>query len=171
MRNKIKKILSIVVIGIMFGAIPAVADMLDWQTARQGTETNNGVLVLEEFNCTDDNAPNTMLWVFIPGPENTVSGDPTLTLSGSLNESGVLQTHNPNSANYKFITSYTSDLLGLFATASFTGALGTNGGVLTISHGCAGGGTTIPEFPTVALPIAAVIGLVFFFQYRKRTEE
>lgn len=29
----------------------------------------------------------------------------------------------------------------------------------------------IPEFPTVALPIAAVIGLVFFFQHRKKKEE
>jgi hypothetical protein len=29
----------------------------------------------------------------------------------------------------------------------------------------------IPEFPTVALPVAAVIGLVFFFQRRKRKEE
>jgi len=29
----------------------------------------------------------------------------------------------------------------------------------------------IPEFPTVALPIAAVLGLVFFFQHRKKKEE
>lgn len=34
-----------------------------------------------------------------------------------------------------------------------------------------GHGTPIPEFPTVALPIAAVIGLVFFFQHRKKKEE
>lgn len=31
--------------------------------------------------------------------------------------------------------------------------------------------TEIPEFPTVALPIAAVIGLVFFFQHKKKKEE
>jgi hypothetical protein len=31
--------------------------------------------------------------------------------------------------------------------------------------------TTVPEFPTVALPIAAVIGLVFFFQGKKRKVE
>jgi hypothetical protein len=30
---------------------------------------------------------------------------------------------------------------------------------------------SIPEFPTVALPIAAVIGLVFFFQQRKNKKE
>ncbi len=29
----------------------------------------------------------------------------------------------------------------------------------------------IPEFSTVAIPIAAVLGLVFFFQHRKRKEE
>ncbi len=29
----------------------------------------------------------------------------------------------------------------------------------------------IPEFPTIALPIAAVIGLVFFFQHKKKKEE
>jgi hypothetical protein len=34
-----------------------------------------------------------------------------------------------------------------------------------------GYGTPIPEFPTIALPIAAVIGLVFFFQHKKRKEE
>lgn len=32
-------------------------------------------------------------------------------------------------------------------------------------------GAAIPEFPTVALPVAAVIGLVFFFQHRKKKEE
>jgi hypothetical protein len=35
---------------------------------------------------------------------------------------------------------------------------------------CGGGtgtGTDIPEFPTIALPIAAILGLAFFFQRRK----
>ncbi len=31
--------------------------------------------------------------------------------------------------------------------------------------------TPIPEFSTVAIPIAAVLGLVFFFQHRKKKEE
>lgn len=30
---------------------------------------------------------------------------------------------------------------------------------------------TVPEFATVAMPIAAVLGLVFFFQQRKKKEE
>jgi hypothetical protein len=33
------------------------------------------------------------------------------------------------------------------------------------------GGNPIPEFPTIALPIAAVIGMVFFFQHKKKKEE
>ncbi|MDD5616278.1 MAG: PEF-CTERM sorting domain-containing protein [Candidatus Methanoperedens sp.] len=31
--------------------------------------------------------------------------------------------------------------------------------------------TYVPEFATVAIPIAAVLGLVFFFQHRKKKEE
>ncbi|VVB85555.1 Uncharacterised protein [uncultured archaeon] len=31
--------------------------------------------------------------------------------------------------------------------------------------------TSIPEFPAVALPVAGVIGLVFFFQHRKSKKE
>jgi hypothetical protein len=34
-----------------------------------------------------------------------------------------------------------------------------------------GADLAIPEFPTVALPVAAVIGLVFFFQNKKKKEE
>ncbi|MDP2841560.1 MAG: PEF-CTERM sorting domain-containing protein [Candidatus Methanoperedens sp.] len=29
----------------------------------------------------------------------------------------------------------------------------------------------MPEFSTIAIPIAAVLGLVFFFQHRKKKEE
>ena len=32
-------------------------------------------------------------------------------------------------------------------------------------------GTTIPEFATIAIPVAAILGLVLFYNYRKRKEE
>ncbi len=32
-------------------------------------------------------------------------------------------------------------------------------------------GVSVPEFPTLAIPVAAVIGLVFLFQHKKRKEE
>ena len=37
----------------------------------------------------------------------------------------------------------------------------------------AGGACTnpIPEFSTIAIPIAAILGLLFFFNYRKRRKE
>jgi hypothetical protein len=32
-------------------------------------------------------------------------------------------------------------------------------------------GTAIPEFSTIAIPVASILGLLFFFSYRKRKEE
>ena len=31
--------------------------------------------------------------------------------------------------------------------------------------------TTVPEFATIAIPVAAILGLLFFYNYRKRKEE
>lgn len=47
---------------------------------------------------------------------------------------------------------------------------GTNGGILEDSQATEFQ-TSIPEFATVAIPIAAVLGLVFFFQQRKNKKE
>ena len=33
------------------------------------------------------------------------------------------------------------------------------------------GGNEIPEFSTIALPVASILGLLFFFNYRKRRKE
>ncbi|WP_406660029.1 PEF-CTERM sorting domain-containing protein [Methanolobus sp. ZRKC3] len=76
-----------------------------------------------------------------------------------------------NSPNQNSIQFYTSPYYNFkeggitSATASYTGSLDGNP-VLTISHYCPGD-YEIPEFPTVALPIAAILGLAFFFQRRK----
>jgi hypothetical protein len=53
--------------------------------------------------------------------------------------------------------------------AVHVGSLGTAGFSMWVTNGdCGGGGITeIPEFPTVALPIAAIIGLAFILQRRK----
>ena len=32
-------------------------------------------------------------------------------------------------------------------------------------------GTTVPEFATIAIPVAAILGLLFFYSHRKRKEE
>jgi hypothetical protein len=55
-------------------------------------------------------------------------------------------------------------------TTEDTGLIGPDGkGVSHAIFGWNGNGsiTEIPEFPTVALPIAAILGLAFFFQRRK----
>jgi len=36
---------------------------------------------------------------------------------------------------------------------------------------CSGFKTQIPEFATIAIPVAAILGLVLFYSYRKRKEE
>lgn len=85
-----------------------------------------------------------------------------------------------NAAINNWIPSSTAVIVSLDVTASSTGSVtilscnydssittcGSIPGVLQ-DFGAASNGFNIPEFPTVALPVAAVIGLVFFFQQRK----
>jgi len=63
------------------------------------------------------------------------------------------------------------DPLGTMYVVTVIGGPGTTGGEnAAVSRTVKGVITPIPEFPTVALPIAAVIGLVFFFQQKKIKE-
>jgi hypothetical protein len=59
------------------------------------------------------------------------------------------------------------DPLGTMYVVTVIGGPGTTGGETASASRTVKGFTLIPEFPTVALPIAAVIGLVFFFQQKK----
>jgi len=59
------------------------------------------------------------------------------------------------------------DPLGTMYVVTVIGGPGTTGGETASASRTVKGFTQIPEFPTVALPIAAVIGLVFFFQQKK----
>jgi len=140
----------------------AMAGTMDW--TGQGAD-NAGEL--DEINCSDSQ-PGEMQWNFIPGNGNTLSGDenvtPNMTVSGNTY---YVDTH--TGGVYKFITPYISgqsllNLLNGGAVVNYEGGLGTTP-VLTISHGCPGSG--IPEFPTIALPVAAILGLMFIFG-RKR---
>ncbi|WP_406660028.1 PEF-CTERM sorting domain-containing protein [Methanolobus sp. ZRKC3] len=51
---------------------------------------------------------------------------------------------------------------GKIVQVRYEGTLGPQTAVLKVSHYC-----PIPEFPAIAIPIAAIIGLAFFFQRRK----
>ena len=59
------------------------------------------------------------------------------------------------------------DPLGTMYVVTVIGGPGTTGGETASASRTVKGFTQIPEFPTVALPIAAVIGLVFLFQQKK----
>jgi len=114
-------------------------------------------------------------WVFSTKGAST---DAYLVLTDMEGES--IGTYNPagplDAEVWHFYTEYT-DVNDLKATIYLNGAQGPGSG-LVISDYCPGdngdGGTggdddpePIPEFPTVALPIAAILGLAFFFQRRK----
>ncbi|SFM44652.1 PEF-CTERM sorting domain-containing protein [Methanolobus profundi] len=72
--------------------------------------------------------------------------------------------------NVDFYTKYYNwTEVKLNASLEFDGFMDSNAD-LKISHYCEdgnGGITEIPEFPLIALPVAAIIGLAFFFQRRK----
>jgi len=59
------------------------------------------------------------------------------------------------------------DPLGTMYVVTVIGGPGTTGGETASASRTVKGFTIIPEFPTVILPIAAIIGLVFFFQKKK----
>lgn len=153
MGNKIKKIFSIVLIGIMVGAIPATAGTINW-------DGNQGINNVRQ-SCTPGEQPY-LHWIL-----NDVDNTQTYSLNLILeDDDGNMVDEDSgeragNSGTYHFYTGF-FDLAGL--TAYVNNVPGGNN--LVISDGCSGE-AQIPEFPTVALPIAAIIGLVFLFQQRK----
>jgi hypothetical protein len=149
MLNKIKKILSIFIIGIMLGAIPTEADQLYW--TGQGTES---------VGTCNEGEPQSMLWIFTFNQYGLNSPAPVLFI-GSTSYQGTM-----NGNQYHFTTPYYDpNTLINKVYVDYNVADYRKGQLnLVISHGC----SEIPEFPTVALPVAGVIGLLFFFYHKKR---
>jgi hypothetical protein len=140
----------------MFGAIPAIA---------LNTMTWNGVQGVDSVRRSCNLGERPYLHWILNGVDK--GANPlTLILGGTGNGQYLGVRANPTNGAYHFNTGFFT-LNGL--TANVPDVPGGNN--LVISDGCAGGQTTVPEFPTIALPIAAVIGLVFFFQHRKRKEK
>ncbi len=161
MRNKIKKILSMLLIGIMFGGIPAVAET--------GITTWDGNGAEKVGTCNSNEEPY-LHWVFTKDGYTLNSVMLTLVVNGIASAPVVMEQHADGSYTYDAIGSYDPETL-TGTHVDFNVVTSGNGNlVLTISGGCTGG-TEIPEFSTVALPIAAVLGLVFFFQHRKNKKE
>lgn len=151
MRNK-TKIFSMVLVGIIVGATPALAVDMTWD----GQGVNSVV------PCISDQQPY-LHWIL-----NGVATDQTYPLDLILGGTGsgtYPGSRNGNSGTYSFDTEF-FDLNGLTAKVLDVPGEPNN---LVISGGCTGT-TSIPEFPTVALPIAAILGLVFFFYQRKNNK-
>jgi hypothetical protein len=81
------------------------------------------------------------------------------TKTGAVTISRSLFAVDPDGTEY-FVTLYTCD--------SNTGNCALTFAETAVTSRTIG---TIPEFPAVALPVAGIIGLVFFFQHRKKKEE
>ena len=151
--------------GVLAPPTPAATDTLVWTGNGADVKEDDSTGWLDEINCSDSD-PNTMQWNFIPrigtltNIELTIQGSPDSPFSPVSHTGGV----------YKFVTPYISgqELIDLFedgdVVVTFGGTTGNNPG-LTISHGCPE--IPIPEFPTIALPVAAILGLMFIFG-RKR---
>jgi len=163
-----KKLLAMIVaISILVSIGTAVAPptvVLPVEWTGQGTEPTN-------VDCTDPKfgAPGTpgIHWIATGHNKFYPATDYVLT----INVSGVtVETATPDNlpipgSAVHFYTDY-YDFDNLEATLTFTGAMNDNANVV-ISHYCPGEDVEIPEFPTVALPIAAILGLSLIFMRRK----
>jgi hypothetical protein len=140
------------------------------------TEQWDGQQGIDSKDCDSDSGPydDTTGWIHWIVTQSSGVTEAQLVLGGS--GSGTYDVDKVSGGALHFYTPY-YDLDSLTATMYYNGALGNNP-QFTISHYCPGdngdGGTggdddpvPIPEFPTVALPIAAILGLAFFFQRRK----
>jgi hypothetical protein len=96
----------------------------------------------------------------------TINGNPTANpqLIGNnldpVQTFAVKYTNNKGAQNGNYKVLYQADWTCTGLCTSSTGLIDAEASVLAI-----------PEFPAVALPVAAVIGLVLFFQHRKKRKE
>ena len=101
-----------------------------------------------QFNnevCNDANAPGTMLWIFSPGGNDSVTGA-ELTVNG-VNYGAMNQDNGQWKLQIPLIAVGDVDS----ASVSFTGELGSGNAVVTISHFCGDVTTTTTTTTTVSI--------------------
>ncbi|WP_230375490.1 PEF-CTERM sorting domain-containing protein [Methanolobus vulcani] len=122
-----------------------------------------------QYNCSDANAPVSedgyLHWVFL-GATNVT--DAQIQVDGDTPVD--YQSKQGNNMDFYTVPYYEFDTLDdMTVTVTYKLPDGTtldSNAKITLSHYCPGD-PGIPEFPTIALPIAAIIGLAFIFQRRK----
>ena len=116
-----------------------------------------------------------------------VEGDSTQPIEGAAvsatcNKDGVVvgPVYSDSGGNYAIDLSTTTCTVGdtVSVTGTYGGQSGTNNGMITtldvgvplnLAIVCLG--ISIPEFATIAIPVAAILGLVLFFNHRKHKRE
>jgi hypothetical protein len=160
-----KKILIIMIIAMALMPFTAAAiapsyNYIDWNHQNGATFTS------EMLDCSGYNAENPdtgwLHWVLLHS--GSVTGAEIKVGDGEW-----IYMDSQQGTNIDFYTEpyYTEDeLKSMTVTVRYTGTLDGNG-FITLSHYCPGENTEVPEFPTIAVPIAAIIGIAFLMQRRK----
>lgn len=110
--------------------------------------------------------------VTLSNPSGFTLTVPAPTLPATFNTVGAVWTVPAGTSSQMFTLQVTASTA---SSVTITNNLGTSFGLTTpigttADFGSGSNSFDIPEFPTVALPIAAILGLAFFFQ-RRREEE
>lgn len=141
-------------------AVPPVPVSSPIEWTGQGTDS--------EEDCEDENFDGEagIHWIATGHIEGTTDNYLlTIKVSG-VEEEAVTPSKITGDAVHFYTDYYEFD--DLEATLTFTGEMDHNAKIV-ISHYCSegGNGNVIPEFPALALPVAAILGLAFLFQRRK----
>jgi len=146
---------SLLIVGIVLAALMATASSAsaaEIHTDKPDYEPGENVLISGTgFSIPYVIDTNTVV-ITITRPDEEVDSDPILV----DNNIGTFQ--------------YTYELDGIQGTYSVKAFDGLNTAYTTFEDNNSGE-TEIPEFSTIALPVASIVGLLFFFNRRKRRKE
>ena len=144
---------SLLIVGIILAALMATASSAsaaDIYTDRPDYEPEENVLISGTGFFNDDMFVNKVVITITRPDEEQVVSDPIDVDSGAF--------------------TYTYDLNGIQGTYSVMAFDGLNTAYTAFTDNNSGE-NEIPEFSTIALPVASILGLLFFFNYRKRRKE
>jgi hypothetical protein len=159
-----RAIITILIVLIAFAQMASASvpfDSIDW-------DGNQG-LTSAQLNCNDDKAPSGedgyLHWIFIGATNVTYA---VILVDGEEFPANTYQGNNVDfytTPYYEFDTLKDKTVTVQYALNDPDANLDANA-MITLSHYCPGD-YEVPEFPTIAVPIAAIIGIAFLMQRRK----
>jgi len=164
MRNIILTITALLVVMAAMTGISAAATTVDFQVTNDPVIINVGETKTQTATLTLSpvvtGAIKKIEILDLPaGITTTIDGNPGTILTGpwTSTKSWTVDFTNSAAPNGEYIITY---------KVTYENDL-----VQTRRATIEAGVSAIPEFPTVALPVAAMIGIVFFFQHRKNRKD